>query len=201
VSNCKIQDVSRAVGMLILLSICTSARAEEPKDIDLRCGAYCLYTALKALDLPVPEYDDLEAKLGQPSQLGYSLDQLDSAARQYHAHTLPVETSLDNLEARNGRFACIALLERSKHFVCVYDIDDSNVYIIDPPGHDKMSRSAFAALWQGKALLLSDKAMSPLSTTDYARVAILCLSLAACAALALLAGRKYLKRNSLITRA
>ena len=82
----------------------------EPKTapappVDLRCGAYCLYVSLKALDLPVEDFAALEAKLGQPSRAGYSMLQLAEAARSYGAYVEGVETNLDALSRRRGRFA------------------------------------------------------------------------------------------------
>ncbi len=135
--------------------------AKSPSDVDLRCGAYCLYVALGALDLKPSSFADLEQRLGQPSALGYSMQQLDESARSFSAYTLGVETSLDNLERRSGRFACIALLEGRGHYVCILDLDAKNVYLIDPPNQQTVSRDAFAALWNGKAILLSDRPIDP----------------------------------------
>jgi ABC-type bacteriocin/lantibiotic exporter with double-glycine peptidase domain len=121
-----------------------------------------VYVALKALDLPVGEFKDLESKLAQPSQMGFSMQQLAEAASSFGAHTLGVETSLDHLERRPGRFVCVALLEKKGHYVCIYDVDESSVFLVDPPDRRTVSRDAFAKLWSGKALLISDR---PLETS------------------------------------
>ena len=128
---------------------------------DLRCGTYCLFAALRALDFPVRSIAELEAKLGQPSSQGYSMHQLAEAARASGAYALGVDTTLANLARRSGPFACIAALEE-RHYVCIYDASASDVLIVDPPDQRSMSRSAFETLWGGKALLLSNRPLAVL---------------------------------------
>lgn len=149
---------------MILLNQSLVVRGDSPKAnqaVDLRCGAYCLMASLGALDLNPPSFEDLEKQLGQPTNMGYSLQQLAEAAKTFHASTLGVQTTLDQLERRSGRFACIAFLEESNHFICIYDIDEKNVYVVDPPDTRAVSREAFSKMWQGKALLISDRPISP----------------------------------------
>ncbi len=71
--------MSSALLAMIMCYVFQSAKpaVSEP---DLRCGAYCLYAGLKALDVNVEGFDKLEAQLGQPTLLGYSLKALASAA-------------------------------------------------------------------------------------------------------------------------
>lgn len=88
--------------------------------------------------------------------------QLAEAASSFGAYTAGVVTSLENLERRAGRFACVALLEGEGHYVCIYDLDRSSVFLVDPPRERVVSRGAFSKLWSGRALLLSDR---PLAAT------------------------------------
>lgn len=143
---------------ILTLSLAGPAGAAD-KDLphpELHCGAYCLYVGIKALDLPVKDLEELETKLGQPSQLGYSIEQLSEAARGFGAKTLGVETSLENLRSRPNRFICIALLKQG-HFVNLYDVTDERVYLIDPPNQRQVGLDGFRAIWTGKALLISDQ--------------------------------------------
>ena len=95
-------------------------------------------------------YEELESKLGQPSPVGYSMEQLATAARSFGAQTLGVETSLDNLVRRPNRFVCIALLKQG-HFVNVYDIAEDRVYFADPPELRQAGLDAFRSIWTGRA--------------------------------------------------
>lgn len=153
-------------GFVLVLAVVTAGRGAtvQPKPgVDLRCGAYCLYVALKALERPVGSFEAFEKELGGPSAMGYSMEQLARAAESHGAYSLGVQTSLAHLESRPGRFACIALLERDGHFVCIYDIDDRSVFVVDPPEYRVVARDAFERLWPGKAVLISNSVISPLS--------------------------------------
>ncbi|MCH7990201.1 MAG: hypothetical protein IID46_13760, partial [Planctomycetes bacterium] len=121
--------------LLLLLAFLqtNAAQAKSPANtVDLKCGGYCLYVSLKALDLPVTSYDELEKRLGQPTRAGYSMAQLEKTAKEYGAQTLGVQTSVDNLLRRPGRFACIALIE-GNHFVNLAAVEDGKMSIIDTP--------------------------------------------------------------------
>jgi ABC-type bacteriocin/lantibiotic exporter with double-glycine peptidase domain len=147
-----------------LLAVCALVLAAAPgggksTGLDLRCGGFCLYVALNALDRQVPDYAALEAKLGSPTAQGYSMERLAEVARQYGVYALGVETTLDALRDRPGRFACIAYLDQG-HFVNIYDVDDKQVYLIDPPDHRAASADAFAAVWKGRALLIANEPIS-----------------------------------------
>ena len=137
--------------LLILMAAATQTPKRAP---DLRCGSYCLYVSLKALDLPVESFAALEKKLGQPSPAGYNLGQLDEAARSYGAHTLGVQTNAENLRRRPGRFACIALIDKH-HFVNLADIDAAQAYVIDPPKEYPVPLDTLRTRWDGTALLIS----------------------------------------------
>ena len=140
--------------VFLLLTMGSVTAAESGKEPDLRCGSYCLYVGLKALDLPVQSFDELEAKLGQPSPAGYSLGQLEEAARGYGVHTLGVQTTVENLQRRPGRFVCIAHLNES-HFVNIAAIEERVASIIDPPRRSSVPVDTLRSQWDGTALLIS----------------------------------------------
>ena len=121
---------------------------------DLRCGGYCLYMALRTLDFNVANYQAIESRLGQPTSLGYSMDQLANAARSFGAHVAGVETTLEDLPRHVGKFACIALLNKG-HFVNIADVADGRVLVIDPPQSRTVLVGALRPLWGGKVLLVS----------------------------------------------
>jgi Protein of unknown function (DUF1573)/Peptidase C39 family len=89
------------------------------------------------------------------------MQQLAEAAGAFGAHAVGVKTTLADLERRRQRFACIALLEDTGHFVCIYDLDPTTVYLADPPEQRGVVRDAFDRLWGGKALLISDVPIEP----------------------------------------
>lgn len=149
-------------GMLVLSLLCLSA---QPKAVDndhsspnLRCGAFCLYLSLRSLDFEIKKYEEVETKLGQPGRLGYSMEELAKVAKSYGASVQGVDSNLDNLMQRTGRFACVALLDRA-HFVNVYDVHDGRVYVVDPPSQREIPVDAFRQIWTGKALIISDRSM------------------------------------------
>ena len=140
-------------GLVTLLAAATLLQtADAPPD--LRCGSYCLYISLKALDLPLASLAELEAKLGQPSAAGYSMGQLAEIAQSFGAETLGVETNFDNLRRRPGRFACIALVDKH-HFVNIAVVDATHAHIIDPPRDYDLPLDTLRSQWDGKALLVS----------------------------------------------
>lgn len=139
------------------LSLCMFA-ADSPTPeakADPRCGSKCLYLALKLLDHPV-EFTELERLLGEPSGAGYTLAQLEDAARQLGAETLGVQTTLDNLARRPGRFACLALIDGG-HYVLFQSVSDGTVSVVDPPRTFELPRATMQARWQGTALLLANR--------------------------------------------
>jgi hypothetical protein len=144
---------------MFLLAIVLASTVPDGKP-DLNCGAYCLYAALRALETPVGDYKTFEKRLGQPTRSGYSLQQLADGADIYGVSSLGVTTTLANLARRKGKFACIALIN-DNHYVCIYDIDATHVYIVDPPKSYASSKEAFEALWKGKALLFATYPIAP----------------------------------------
>lgn len=143
-----------SLGLIISLALAALAQAPATNETDLRCGSYCLYVSLKGLDLPVKGLAEVEGKLGPPLAAGYSLGQLDEVARGYGAHTLAVDTSLENLHRRPGRFACIAHV-RGSHFVNVADVNEREILIVDPPRKYTLPLDTFRGMWAGKALLIA----------------------------------------------
>jgi hypothetical protein len=128
------------------------------KQSDIRCGGYCLYVVLKALDRAPKSYAELEKLLGPPGNLGYSFAQLGDVAEGVGVKTLAVETSLGNLRNRTQPFTCIALLKASDasagHFVIIQDCDDEKVSVIDPPNSFSVPVDTFRHIWTNKSLLL-----------------------------------------------
>lgn len=133
------------------------AEAEDP-----HCGSHCLYVALRALDIPLTSFEELESKLGPPTAQGYSLGKIEEVARSYGLQTLGVQTSFENLKLRDGRFACIAHLENPPHFVNIADADDAGqVFVIDPPRTYTVPADTLRLRWKGTALLLSAGPLAP----------------------------------------
>ena len=143
--------------MLILLATIatgqTSATGAADRPRSVHCGGYCLYIALEALGAAPRSYEDLQARLKPPPPSGYSLDQLDEAARALGAKTLVVETTVDDLLGRSEPFACITLITKN-HYVLLYDIDGKYAYFIDYPSKSKVPLDTFRAVWERKALLV-----------------------------------------------
>ncbi len=164
------------------------------KGVDLRCGEYCLAVALNALDIASPGVAELEGKLGQPGSLGFSMKQLADVAEQYGAYTLGVDTSLEQLERRRGRFACIALDPERGHFFCIADVTPRSVHIIDPPNQTEATREAFARLWKGRALLISNRPIDPSVPGWLPRWAVI-LGWSLVAAFVILVGARFAARR------
>jgi ABC-type bacteriocin/lantibiotic exporter with double-glycine peptidase domain len=131
-----------------------AGRANNNERKNVRCGSYTLYVGLKAIDVPVGPYQEFEAKLGEPSPAGYSLGKLAEVAESYGLRTLGVQTTLENLQRRGGRFVCIAHLN-GDHFVNVAGVSDGVVSLIDAPRAYSLPIDTFNSQWSGTALLIS----------------------------------------------
>jgi hypothetical protein len=124
--------------------------------IDPRCGSKCVFVGLRALDMGPARLAEIEHTLGAPGPLGYSVLQLSQVAEAAGAHTVAVKTSLDNLSqrSRTESFVCLTIMSGS-HFVLLYDIDQSNIWLIDPPRKLVLPRETFINKWSKEALLIS----------------------------------------------
>jgi ABC-type bacteriocin/lantibiotic exporter with double-glycine peptidase domain len=71
-----------------------------------------------------------------------------------------VETTLDNLEGRRQRFACIAHVQ-DNHFALIKQVTENAVVLIDPPHEKTIGRSVLGEIWQGKALLIAATPLVP----------------------------------------
>lgn len=155
-----------AVGLLVFSAAFSQLAAQtaqqiQPDPVRLRCGTYCLYVSLRALDVPIASVAELEQRLGgPPGPQGYSLSQLQDAAKSYGAHTLAVQTSFDNLRKRQPPFACIAHIS-DNHFVNFAGfLPDDRVEVFNPPQRPtQFPMALLEKQWSGKALLIS---MQPL---------------------------------------
>lgn len=141
-----------------LLKDSSVATAATP---DLRCGAMCLYVGLRGIDVPVASFESIEKKLGPASSMGYSMDQLRSAAEEFGAHALPIQTNLENLRKRRRPFACIAHLTTG-HFVLIGDVTNDSVYVINPPqSAANVPVATFLLMWDQRVLVLAREPVEP----------------------------------------
>ncbi|MBS0267194.1 MAG: DUF1573 domain-containing protein, partial [Planctomycetes bacterium] len=142
-----------------VLALAIGANGSEPEP-DLRCGSYSLYIALSGMDLIHESFEAFEDRIGPPSAKGYSFGQLDAVAKSVSAHSLGVSTNLDNLRARTGQFACLALIN-DIHIVNVIFVTESEVTIIDAPRSYRIPNDTFLSQWDGTALLVSTSQLIP----------------------------------------
>ncbi len=136
------------------LTVARAADDPVSPDGDMLCGAKCLYTGLVALELDPGEYPEFLEKCGSVQPQGFSIGQLAEVAEKYGAQTLAVQTTLENLKLREERFVCIAHVD-GNHFVNVGDVNDSSVWVVNPPVESSVARELFTNRWEGYALLLS----------------------------------------------
>ena len=140
---------------------------------DLRCGAYCTYSVIKALGVTVPTFEEFEKRLGQPSMHGYSLQQLGDIADHFGASARSIESDPESIYKVPRPFGCVALL-KSGHFVGLYDVNSDDVFLIDPPESYQMRKGLFEELWTGNALLIfpgEAPDLTPYSPFPWVRVA------------------------------
>jgi hypothetical protein len=189
---------------IALLLVIAGLPARAATAQDSRCGSYCLYVALKSLELGPDSFEELEQRLGDPEQGGYTMEQLDQAAQSLGAKTIAVRTTLENLASRPESFACIALINNS-HFILLYDSDQNVVRLCDPPGLKEMPVSTFRSAWSGEALLLGNSDFLPEEAVDQSRrktARIMAAAKAGGLALALalvgLAARAFLRRRAAV---
>jgi len=147
--------------MLIgLFSVATvGADPENGGQPDMRCGSYSMYIALRSMDLIHEPFTEFEKRIGPPSLNGYSFGQLEEIGKHSSAHCVGVRTSLQNLQNRTGRFACLALIDKA-HIVNLVSIDELEVFIIDAPRSYRVPIDTFTGQWDGTALLVSPSALA-----------------------------------------
>ncbi len=122
-------------------------------EVDSRRGGYCLYVALLASGFEPGTFEDFTRTLGEPGPEGYSMADLDRRARDAGAETIAIQSTLENLQARQEPFACIALLD-SAHFVLLNQIEENHVSIVDPPRSYTLPIDTFRQTWSGNCLLI-----------------------------------------------
>lgn len=144
------------VSLLVVAVLAAIPTKPVPKPApDLRCGGYCLYVGLRALDYPISSYDEIERRLGQPTAVsGYSLGQLNGVAKDFGVQTLGVSTTPERLAQRPGRFVALAHID-GNHFVNIAGVDNGAARIIDPPREYSLPVDTLRTRWDGTALLLS----------------------------------------------
>ncbi|MGH7138900.1 MAG: cysteine peptidase family C39 domain-containing protein [Pirellulales bacterium] len=145
--------------MDVLLALALAVTTQSG-DVDVRCGAYCTYASLRALDISAASYEEFQQRLGPPDENGYSMAQLSDVARMYGAQTLGVATTLDNLQRRSSRFACIVRVPPA-HFVVLSEVAGDRVVIVDPPRDYAIPSATFQSRWDGTALLISAAPLVP----------------------------------------
>lgn len=141
---------------VMLVCLAAEETAAAPPMSDPHCGSRCLYVALRGLGFDVADLDEVKSRLGELPVDGYTLGQLEAAARAYGAETLAVETTPDALAMRKRPFACIAHLSHD-HFVLITGIDAQSATLIDPPHSTDVPLDTLRVIWDRKALLISPK--------------------------------------------
>ncbi|MGC8640321.1 MAG: cysteine peptidase family C39 domain-containing protein [Isosphaeraceae bacterium] len=140
---------------LLLSATVTAAPGDEP-NTESNCGGYCLYVALRALDLVPGPYSVFEKGLPKPGPGGYSFLELEQLAERFGAKTVAIEADVDGLNRLKGRRVCIALM--GNHYVIVNGVDDhGDVQVIDPPYRSKQPLKQFRLQYSKRALILSLK--------------------------------------------
>ena len=147
----------------LFLAMPLMAVTPEDQPIDMLCGVKCLYVGLLTLDVDVGSFSDFVDECGTSDARGYSLGQIEEIAKKHGLQTLAVNTTLDNLQAREGQFVCLAYVD-GKYFVNIGDVSANEVWFVDPPGDGVVARSLFEKRWDGAALLISKEALQPESS-------------------------------------
>ena len=86
--------------LCVILNLPVTFSLQKSTTGDPRCGVDSLYVALLALGKAPSRLEEVESLLGPSPEDGYSLSQLNTAARSLGLQTILVETSLDNLAER-----------------------------------------------------------------------------------------------------
>jgi len=122
----------------------------------------CLESIIRALG-PVREGpESLPSLLGPVKDGGYSMAQLSDSATALGYHTLALNTTLEGVTARRGRFLGIAHMTNN-HFVIVYNVTNHNVLIADPPRLYSLPEGVFNSQWSRQILLISKEPIAAVS--------------------------------------
>lgn len=145
------------MGFALMLAAAVLGQGEaSTRVVDSRGGAYCLFVSLRALDLIQDDYATFEKKLGPPGPEGYAMEQLAKEARSRGAHAQAIELDMDDLTRIERPFACVTTMKLHR-FVCIIDVNDSEVKVVDPPSALVVPRDAFDKMWSGPVLLIADR--------------------------------------------
>ncbi len=138
---------------LVMAAMTTSA-SDQPRS-ESKCGGYCLYVALRALDLVEEPYSKFEKGLPAPPADGYSISDLETFAIGKGAKTLAIESDIETLGRLKGRRVCIALM--GTHFVVIENVDVGHdlVSVLDPPYQYDQPLKKFQAKFSNRALVVS----------------------------------------------
>lgn len=138
----------------LICMIASTSAVEQARAPDVRCGAYCLFIALRSIDLGPGTFEQLETALGAPGRDGYSMKRLADVAETFGAKSMALETSLKNLSSRTEQFTCISIIN-DNHFVLLYDMNNENVHIVNFPKKTSLPVDVFERIWNKKCLLIS----------------------------------------------
>jgi hypothetical protein len=183
--------------LVLVVALVAAGQTGQSPGVSAKCGSFCLFVALRSLDLIAEPYSRFEKHLPPPPVDGYSFGDLEQIAHQFGAHTLALEADLETLSRLDGRRACIAYL--NQHFVIVSNIDKSRdtVSIIDPPARYNRTLQQFRRTYSQRALVIAPQPIAPPSSGSAWRTAlgIICTAAAVIGLLSMarsLAGRRRL---------
>jgi len=97
---------------------------------------------------------------------------------------------------RPNRFVCIALLDEGR-FANIYNIENNNVYIVDPPRNRVIPEALFLQQWSGKALLISNQPIlteSELKHLYFKSMILKCIGILTFSVAIVFAGVYYVRR-------
>lgn len=138
--------------MILVLGSQLSIATQDAADKE--CGLRCLFIAIVSCGSDNATLDTVRDKLGPIHDEGYSMAQLQEAAKAEGFNTLATKTSLDRLRQRKPPYACIAHVE-SGHYYCVVDFGEKTVIVMDHVKRHAMPIGEFKKKWTGNVLLIS----------------------------------------------
>jgi hypothetical protein len=182
------------VPLLALVAVGQSQPARAGSGEGRLCGPRCVYVAAIALGLETGSFDSFIETMGPGDQAGYSLAQLDEAARLIGLKTLPVRADVTFLDRVRRPFACVALTD--KHFVLIQEINsgDDTLTIVDPPDQARIPIDTFRLSYSGNMLILSSSDVVLLGDQRWLVAAVAAGLCAVCAIVATQAARRRAKR-------